>query len=98
MFLHRPHIKTKLSLTLYVSSGALLFVACENDLSDVEKIANIQQEENVNISKDVTVIYSDSARVKAELTAPELREYPDSIAMYEFQKGVLIRFFDEEGK
>src|SRR5690606_33032360 len=42
--------------------------------------------------------YSDSARVKAELTAPELREYPDSIAMYEFQKGVLIRFFDEEGK
>ncbi|HLT86575.1 MAG TPA: LPS export ABC transporter periplasmic protein LptC [Sphingobacterium sp.] len=98
MFLHRHHIKKKLSLTIYVLLGAILFVACENDLRDVEKIANIQQEENVNISKDVTVIYSDSARVKAELTAPELREYPDSIAMYEFQKGVLIRFFDEEGK
>ncbi|MFD2537352.1 LptA/OstA family protein [Sphingobacterium chuzhouense] len=77
--------------------GALSFMACENDLRDVEKIANIQQEENVNISRDVTVIYSDSAKVKAELTAPELREYPDSIAMYEFQKGVLIRFFDEHG-
>lgn len=71
-------------------------MGCENDLRDVEKIANIQQEENVNLSKDVTVIYSDSAIVKAELTSPELREYPDSIAMYEFQKGVLIRFFDEE--
>lgn len=97
MFLHRNHIKKKLSLAIYVLLGAILFMACENDLRDVEKIANIQQEENVNISKDVTVIYSDSARVKAELTAPELREYPDSIAMYEFQKGVLIRFFDEQG-
>lgn len=77
--------------------GTILFMACENDLRDIEKIANIQQEENVNISTDVTVIYSDSASVKAEMTAPELREYPDSIAMYEFQKGVLIRFFDEQG-
>ncbi|HLS95528.1 MAG TPA: LPS export ABC transporter periplasmic protein LptC [Sphingobacterium sp.] len=78
--------------------GAIAFVACENDLRDVEKIANIQQEENVNISKDVTVIYSDSAVVKAELTGPELREYPDSIGLFEFRKGVLIRFFDENGQ
>lgn len=63
----------------------------------MEKIANIQQEENVNVSKDVTVTYSDSAVVKAELTAPELREYPDSIGFYEFKKGTLIRFFDEKG-
>ncbi|TDS15743.1 lipopolysaccharide-assembly LptC-related protein [Sphingobacterium paludis] len=76
---------------------ASLFTACENDLRDVEKIANIQQEENVNISRDVIVTYSDSARVKAQLTAPELREYPDSVGMYEFKKGTLIRFFDENG-
>ena len=74
-----------------------LVTACENDLRDVEKLANIQQEENVNISKDVIVTYSDSARVKAQLTAPELREYPDSVGMYEFKKGTLIRFFDENG-
>lgn len=77
--------------------GSILLMACENDLRDVEKIANIQEEENVNISTDVTVIFSDSANVKAELSGPELREYPDSIQMFEFQKGVLIRFFDEEG-
>ena len=97
MLLRGRHITKSLSLTLYASLGAFVFIACENDLRDVEKIANIQQEENVNVSKDVTVIYSDSARVKAELTAPELREYPDSIAMYEFKEGVLIRFFDEKG-
>lgn len=84
--------------TIFGLVALMLSLACENDLRDVEKIANIQQEENVNISTDVTVIYSDSAQVKAELTAPELREYPDSVGMYEFQKGVLIRFFDEGGK
>lgn len=77
--------------------GASFFMACENDLRDVEKIANIQQEENVNVSKEVTVVYSDSATVKAELKAQELREYPDSIGAYEFKKGVVIRFFDDQG-
>jgi len=90
-------ISVKLPLLLCLWLGATLFWACENDLRDVEKIANIQQEENVNVSKDVTVTYSDSAVVKAELTAPELREYPDSIGFYEFKKGTLIRFFDEKG-
>ncbi|NGM64632.1 LPS export ABC transporter periplasmic protein LptC [Sphingobacterium sp. SGR-19] len=92
------NIYKKLSLAIYMLLGTIVFMACENDLRDVEKIANIQQEENVNVSKDVTVTYSDSAKVKAELTAPELREYPDSIGMYEFQQGVLIRFFDEHGE
>lgn len=91
------NIGQKLPLLISVLIGASSFIACENDLRDVEKIANIQQEENVNTSKDVVVTYSDSALVKAELTSPELREYPDSIGMYEFRKGVLIRFFDEKG-
>lgn len=88
----------KLSLPLLVYLlGAMLFMACENDLKDVAKVANIQDEEQVNISTDVTVIYSDSAVVKAELKSAELREYPDSIGFYEFQKGVVIRFFDPDG-
>ncbi|MFD2593715.1 LPS export ABC transporter periplasmic protein LptC [Sphingobacterium griseoflavum] len=91
------YIARKIPLILSLGFGTALFVACENDLRDVEKLANIQQEENVNISKDVTVTYSDSAVVKAELTAPELREYPDSVGLYEFKKGTVIRFFDENG-
>ncbi len=87
----------RMPLVMLCLTGAFLFFSCENDLKDVEKIANIKAEENVNISKHVTVIYSDSAIVKAELTAPELREYPDSTGMYEFKKGVLIRFFDAIG-
>ncbi|MVZ64822.1 LPS export ABC transporter periplasmic protein LptC [Sphingobacterium sp. DK4209] len=82
--------------------GAILSFACENDLKDIDRIANIKKEEAVDISKHVTVIYSDSARVKAELTAPEMRVYHDTTNRnqgdYEFKKGVKIIFFDEEAK
>lgn len=80
-------------LSVFYAVGALLFFSCENDLKEVDRIANIKAEENVNISKHVNVIYSDSAVVKAELTGPELREYPDSTGKFEFRKGVLVRFF-----
>ncbi len=78
--------------------GILLFCSCENDLKDINEIENIQKEEAVDISKDVKIIYSDSAVVKAQLTGPELRIYHDSTGNYEFQKGLQIIFFDLEGK
>ena len=94
LFTHKHKI---LPQTLALVFGVLFLLSCENDLKDVEKLINIKKEENVNISKDVTVIYSDSAIVKAQLTSPELREYPDSVGIYEFKKGVLIKFYDEKG-
>ena len=81
----------------FLTLGMFLFFSCENSLKDIAKVANIQEEENVNISRQVTVIYSDSAVVKAELKSPELREYPDSVGFFEFKQGVVIRFFDEQG-
>jgi len=78
--------------------GAILSFACENDTKDIDRLANITPEEAVDISKDVIVIYSDSAQVKAELRAPEMRVYHDSTGNYEFKKGVLIVFYDEQAK
>lgn len=78
--------------------GAILSFACENDTKDIDRLANITPEEAVDISKDVIVIYSDSAQVKAELRAPEMRVYHDSTGNYEFKKGVLIVFYDAQAK
>jgi len=75
--------------------GAISFSACETDLKEVDKLSNIQKEEAVDISYGVTVIYSDSARVKAEMTSPELRMSHDSLQSYEFRKGIQIIFFDD---
>jgi len=86
-----------LPLTI-VLLGAILSFACENDMKDIDRLANIKAEEAVDISKDVTVIYSDSAKVKAELKAPEMRVYHDSTGNYEFRQGVQIIFFDDNAK
>ena len=75
--------------------GIALLCGCETDLKEVDRIAAIQAEEPVDISLGVTVVYSDSAVVKAQMTAPEMRHYNVEEPYYEFQKGVTIVFYDE---
>lgn len=78
--------------------GALLLTSCEPDLKEVDRIANLKKEEAVDISRHVDVIYSDSTRVKANLTAPEMRIRHDSTEVYEFPKSIKIIFYDENLK
>ena len=75
--------------------GVAVLSSCETDLKEVDRIAAIQAEEPVDISLGVTVIYSDSAMVKAEVTAPEMRYYNVEEPYYEFQQGITIVFYDE---
>lgn len=100
MFTINKSIKT-ISLVMTFMIGILLFIGCENDINEVNKIENIQKEEAVDISKDVKVIYSDSAIVKAQMTGPEMRIYHDTTqntnSNYEFQKGIQIIFYDKSG-
>lgn len=88
----RTHI-TGLAITLVI--GAALSAGCETDPKEVDRIAAIQAEEPVDISTGVTIIFSDSAQVKARLTAPEMRHYNVEDPYYEFQKGITIIFYDE---
>lgn len=72
--------------------------SCESDLAEVDRIASIQAEEPVDISTGVTIIFSDSATVKARIVAPEMRNYNAvEEPYYEFQKGITIYFYDEQG-
>lgn len=87
----------KLPLSIFVV-GVLLFISCENRMEDIDRIANIPEEEAVDISKNVEIIYSDSAQVKAVLTGPEMHIYHDSTQNYEFPKGVKLIFYDENLK
>lgn len=62
----------------------------------------MKQEEAVDISKNVRIIYSDSAAVKAVLTGPEMRIYHDSIgnrqSEFVFPIGVQIVFYGNDKK
>ena len=93
------YLKIKQNPLLLFAVGVFLFVACaEPDLKEVNRLANLKKEEAVDISRDVNVVYSDSARVKANLTAPEMRIKHENNQAYEFPKGVLIIFYDPQLK
>lgn len=86
----------KLPLLLLLALGAIFFTACEPDLKEVDRIANLKKEEAVDISRHVNVIYSDSTVVKAEMSAPEMRIKHDSTQVYEFPQGIKIIFYDKD--
>ena len=68
---------------------------CNND----EKVAeNGISEEDVTteIAKDVEILYSDSAKVRVRITAPELRNLVNRESpKQEFLKGIKVEFLDE---
>lgn len=72
--------------------------ACENDLKEVERISSQKIEDPVDISYGVTVIFSDSAFVKAKMTSPLLKHFNTKEPYYEFPEGGLLVLFDKEGK
>lgn len=77
----------------------LLISACENSLNDIQKIASKEENKPISRSTGVDVIYSDSAKVKAHLTAPLMIEFEDTPKPYkEMPKGVKIIFYDPDLK
>jgi LPS export ABC transporter protein LptC len=77
----------------------LLMSACENSLNDIQKIASKEEDKPISRSTGVDVIYSDSAKVKAHMTAPLMIEYADTPKPYkEMPKGVKIIFYDPDLK
>lgn len=91
MYTFISHIKHTFYLVFIFT---LALASCENDLREVERISSIQAEVPVDASYGVTIIYSDSATVKAKLTAPEMLHYNTEEPYYEFPKGGLLIFYD----
>ena len=86
----------KLSYIYIGLAFCLAFASCENDLKDVERVSAKKISVPVDVSYGVTVIYSDSAKVKARMTTKELHHYKAiTNPYYEMPKGVTIIFYDE---
>lgn len=85
----------------------LFFSACENDMSKVQAIANRKNQKQIERTTGVDIIYSDSAKVKARLTAPLLLRYTDKnpkktaatdSSYNEMPKGLKVIFYDDSLK
>ena len=84
-----------IKLTLF--AGIMLaFCSCENSLNDIKKIASKEEDKPISRSIGVDLIYSDSAKVKAHLTAPLEINYSDNTPKpyREYPKGIKIIFYD----
>lgn len=78
-----------------------LITGCENDLKDIQKISAAEVNRPGQRYTDVDVIYSDSAKVKAHMTAPLMLDYEKDKtkkAYIEMPKGVKVTFYDENLK
>src|SRR5437588_12557627 len=75
-------------------AGIGLITGCENDLKDLKKISANQVNKPVEKYTGVDVIYSDSARVKAHMTAPLMINYKVKKPYTEMPKGVKVIFYD----
>lgn len=67
---------------------------CGNDdLSKINAISAKVASKPVQVSKDVNITFSDSARVKAVLTSPEILQYETDKPYQELPKGLHIDFY-----
>ena len=74
--------------------GIALITGCENDLKDIQKISASEVNKPIERYTNVDVIYSDSAKVKAHMTAPLMIIYKIKKQYTEMPKGVKVVFYN----
>lgn len=77
----------------------LPLAACENDIQVVNSITSATEKQlPLDSEHDVELLYSDSAIVRAKLTAPLMDHYVGKKNYTEMPKGMLVIFFNAERK
>src|SRR5437868_7029905 len=71
-----------------------LFSSCENDIEKV-KILSSRSIEPVESANNIRILYSDSAKLQVEVTAPELNLYEAENPYTEMPRGLKASFFDD---
>jgi len=88
-FQKKAGIRSIFLLVLYIS----FLTACENDIKKVTQITG-KKTLPVETSEGLTILYSDSARVKVKITAPKLIRIASETPITELPDGMLVEFYD----
>ncbi len=88
---------TRCKLKLVIGLSILILVACENDIEKV-KIITGKKAIPVERGKEVEILYSDSAKIKARLLAKELNRFTEKQPYIEMPKGIKMYFYDANQK
>lgn len=83
----------------FFSFAVLMLSACENDIAEVNTVtSSLREQLPLETGKNVEMLYSDSAIVRAKLTTPQMDRYMGKKNYMEMPKGMLVIFFNEKGK
>lgn len=91
----RKVLNSRAGLLLFL---VLLLGGCENDIERINLLTDETDTPTVQ-GINITVIYSDSAKVKVQILAPVYKQYPSVERPYmEFEKGLEVYFYDDSAK
>jgi len=75
-----------------------MLISCKNNFKEVQKIG-VSENEPVGIAKDISLKYTDSAKLKAHLISPKMLDFSNrDFAFNEFPDGVHLTLLDDQGK
>jgi len=81
---------------IIICISCFAFISCENNLAEVNYItAENEKLLPIESGKNVEMLYSDSAVVRAKLKAPQVDRYVGKTNFMLLPKGMLIVFYDE---
>ncbi len=73
-----------------------MFFSCKNNFKEVQKIG-ISENEPIGIAQDISLKYTDSARLKAHLISPKMLDFSNrDFAYNEFPEGIDLTLYDEQ--
>lgn len=82
-----------------LSFALLMLTACENDIAVVNTVTSALREQlPLESGKNVEMLYSDSAIVRAKLNTPQMDRYMGKKNYMEMPKGMVVIFYNESGK
>tara|TARA_B110000444_G_C18792945_1_gene573366 strand:+ start:737 stop:1312 length:576 start_codon:yes stop_codon:yes gene_type:complete len=77
--------------------ASTLFISCEDNTKTLNEI-NTDRQDPLGIAKNIRMVYTDSMKIQAILTAPIHIDYTNLDFKYaEFPKGLKVIFFDDLG-
>ncbi len=89
------HIQKKNILGAAILGIAAFLFSCENDIQQIKSFDDTVQLP-IQSGTNIEIIYSDSARVKLQINAPEMERYynEEEGNFVIFPKGIHVQFFD----
>lgn len=84
--------------SIIVLWGTIMLLSCKNDVKEVEALIEEELKPEM-VGYDLTLIYSDSARIKYKVITPEYIKTTNGPEKYEeFPQGIYVISYDENGK